>query len=505
MNLSENLKRIRKDNNLSQEQLADKLGVSRQSVSKWESGLAYPEMDKVLQICKMFNLNIDELLNQNIKEVNETKQSKNNINKFVDDFLDYITKAIDMFGCMKFKDKVKCLFEQIVIIGLITIVLLILGIIVSNIVSSILGFLPSKIYYTLYNILINGIYLLLCLVLGISLVLHIFKVRYLDYYVIIKEKKEEIIIEENIDTDEKNNTEESKEKSKKKFFSKPEKETIIIREPKHSGYKFISGLVKCLVFLLKSLVVLISIGFCASLIVLFLLLTLSLLFIQSGSVFVGTLIILLASIIINLIILDIAYRFIINKKRNSKVLSLSFLSSLIMIGVGTGIFLIGIKDFKYVESTNNSRYSTTEEVLKMKDNMYFGPWVEEDDYIETNSNEVKLVFTYSSHMHHDMYEKDNGHIEIYFSQNYQNVFEIIKGYIEDINNKRIVDYYKYDVKVYTSKENIKKLKENKEKKLQEETEYYDELNELRELNDDLYTQINELENEINDLKNNSCE
>ena len=54
MNLSENLKRIRKDNNLSQEQLADKLGVSRQSVSKWESGLAYPEMDKVLQICKMF-------------------------------------------------------------------------------------------------------------------------------------------------------------------------------------------------------------------------------------------------------------------------------------------------------------------------------------------------------------------------------------------------------------------------------------------------------------------
>ena len=48
MNLADNLKRIRKDNNLSQEQLAEKLGVSRQSVSKWESGLSYPEMDKVL-------------------------------------------------------------------------------------------------------------------------------------------------------------------------------------------------------------------------------------------------------------------------------------------------------------------------------------------------------------------------------------------------------------------------------------------------------------------------
>ena len=74
MNLSDNLKRIRKENNLSQEQLADKLGVSRQSVSKWESGQAYPEMDKVLQLCQLFNLNIDELLNQNIKDVNNKKQ-----------------------------------------------------------------------------------------------------------------------------------------------------------------------------------------------------------------------------------------------------------------------------------------------------------------------------------------------------------------------------------------------------------------------------------------------
>ena len=76
MNLSDNLKKIRKENNLSQEDLAEKLGVSRQSVSKWESGSAYPEMDKVLQLCKMFDLNIDELLNQNIKEVEKNKQSK---------------------------------------------------------------------------------------------------------------------------------------------------------------------------------------------------------------------------------------------------------------------------------------------------------------------------------------------------------------------------------------------------------------------------------------------
>ena len=229
MNLSDNLKRIRKENNLSQEQLADKLGVSRQAVSKWESNQAYPEMDKVLQICKMFNLNIDELLNQNIKEVNETKQSKNNVNKFIDDFLDYITKTVDMFSSMKLKEQLKCILEQLVIIGVITLILLILGVIVKNIVSSILNFLPESLYYTLYNILINGVYVLLCLVLGVSLVLHIFKIRYLDYYVIVKEKKEEVI-EETI-TEETNVKE---EKKKRKFFSKPEREKIIIREHKHS-------------------------------------------------------------------------------------------------------------------------------------------------------------------------------------------------------------------------------------------------------------------------------
>ena len=51
-NLSNNLKKIRKEHHLSQEQLADELGVSRQAISKWESGTAYPEMEKILQICE---------------------------------------------------------------------------------------------------------------------------------------------------------------------------------------------------------------------------------------------------------------------------------------------------------------------------------------------------------------------------------------------------------------------------------------------------------------------
>ena len=181
--LSENLKRIRKDNNLSQEQLAEKLGVSRQSVSKWENGEAYPEMDKVLQLCKMFNLNIDELLNQDIKEVNESKQSKINVDKYVKDFLDYITKTINLFSSMKFKDIIKCLIEQCFIGISILIVTLILGTLLGNLFHGVFFFIPHEYYYSVYN-LFSSIYFVFAFIVGLCLMLHIFKVRYLDYFVI---------------------------------------------------------------------------------------------------------------------------------------------------------------------------------------------------------------------------------------------------------------------------------------------------------------------------------
>ena len=53
MSLGENLQFLRKKNNITQEQLAEQLDVSRQSVSKWESDSSYPEMDKLLQLNKI--------------------------------------------------------------------------------------------------------------------------------------------------------------------------------------------------------------------------------------------------------------------------------------------------------------------------------------------------------------------------------------------------------------------------------------------------------------------
>ena len=62
MSFGENLQTIRKKNQLSQEGLAEMLGVSRQAVSKWELGEGYPEVDKLLILSKKLNISLDSLL-----------------------------------------------------------------------------------------------------------------------------------------------------------------------------------------------------------------------------------------------------------------------------------------------------------------------------------------------------------------------------------------------------------------------------------------------------------
>ena len=66
MSLGENLQFLRKKDNITQEQLAEQLEVSRQSVSKWESDTAYPEMDKILQICDLFHVDMDNLVRKDV-------------------------------------------------------------------------------------------------------------------------------------------------------------------------------------------------------------------------------------------------------------------------------------------------------------------------------------------------------------------------------------------------------------------------------------------------------
>ena len=64
MKFSDNLIKLRKGKGWSQEDLADKLGLSRQAVSKWEVGTSKPDIDNVIKLSKLFEISIDELVNK---------------------------------------------------------------------------------------------------------------------------------------------------------------------------------------------------------------------------------------------------------------------------------------------------------------------------------------------------------------------------------------------------------------------------------------------------------
>jgi len=69
MKFGENLKTVRKNKKMSQEQLAEKVNVSRQSVSKWENGEAYPEMNNILELCKIFNCKLNDLVHADMSDI----------------------------------------------------------------------------------------------------------------------------------------------------------------------------------------------------------------------------------------------------------------------------------------------------------------------------------------------------------------------------------------------------------------------------------------------------
>ena len=84
MAFSENLQYIRTQAGITQEQLAEQLEVSRQSVSKWESGASFPEMDTLLRICDLYDVNLDTLLRGSVEEsnVSDTAQYDTFMNQF---------------------------------------------------------------------------------------------------------------------------------------------------------------------------------------------------------------------------------------------------------------------------------------------------------------------------------------------------------------------------------------------------------------------------------------
>ncbi len=102
MTFGERLYELRKSKNISQEELAELLDVSRQSISKWENDKAYPEMTRLLFMSEYFDVSLDYLMrgteeNENKEEVSVSYKAKNMLmvwNSFVSNLSDKQRKLI---------------------------------------------------------------------------------------------------------------------------------------------------------------------------------------------------------------------------------------------------------------------------------------------------------------------------------------------------------------------------------------------------------------------------
>ena len=459
---SENLKIIRKEHNLSQEQLADELGVSRQAISKWESSIAYPEMDKIIALCDKFNLNIDDLLHKDIKEVKGEEESKKKINSIFEDFLKFITNTINLFSNMNFKSKVKCLFEQLVVAFVLFIFSMIIYSVLENLFGHFISFLPDKVYYFITNLL-NSILIVGLLVISIIVITYIFKTRYLDYYEKIKNDSEKSEDSQYL------SKEENTEKKNKIIFKRNENK-IIIRDPKHSEYSFFNTLFKIIIGVIKFFVLCFGLFVAFVLICLFIAFVISFLLYKTGFFFIGLLLTILSSSLITIIILLLILNFVFNRKNDKKKMIWNFIVSLIFLGIGFGMIFIGTISFDVIEN-DKSLLKTIIKEYDMKDDLVIFPYAgSEIEYVKANNNNLKIEYTINKYCDINSHYNEEQDDTIMHWTYCDNPTRFIREFIKNANNKKIIFINNRieKITIYTNQKNIDTLKRNWNNYLREE-------------------------------------
>ena len=449
MKFCDKLAKQRKNNNLSQEQLADKLGVSRQAVSKWEQGTSYPDMDKIISMCKILNCNLDDLIEDGIIE-GKSSANKINFNNYFNDFLNFITKSYNMFWSMKFKEKIKCLFELFITF----LILIISGLVIYFIVDDLFfdNFMDVLGINFIIQKLISPIFILSLIVIGIIIFLHLFKIRYLDYFITVydsdvKEKIKEKALEE------------EKVVNNKKYIIEKPKEKIVIRDPKHSTFNFFNVLGKIILYILKFFIFILMILAIFFTIALIAIGAIWITFIKYGDIFIYLLITIIGLVCISFIIINFLYNFIFNRATKLKLNFILFIISLIFIGVGLGISTIKFMNYDYV-TLDKSKLEIHEKIIPMKDNIVL-PHNNINYIIDNNQNDIKLkIYLPKNTSYTIYYNKDQYEIYHIYMDNLS-IFDMYNITLNELKENKIIDYDKsFIIDVYISEKNYEIIKEN---------------------------------------------
>ncbi len=454
MKFGDKLVSLRKKYGYSQEDLAAKLNVSRQSVSKWESNNTYPETDKIVQICNIFDCKMDDLINDKVLDVSQCeRKNRNNWSMVFDSLLEFLTKSVNMFSSMKFSSALRCVIEIIFLI----LCLMIAGAIVSSvcieIIMNIFSFVSGHAYYVVRGI-VSGIFEVVLCGLGFIILIHIYKVRYLDYYDKLVSETEnssnkvdfekDNVVEDKVKDKQVNDTSETKFKLEQKTPK------IIIRD-KHEPFAFLSVISKIIVAFCKFVTVFIVMAFACSLILLVFALVVGLSLGFSSLLFSGIDLGIVSAIVVNVLILLILITFIFDKKINWKVITYVFLVSLLLCGVGIGLAFIGIKDFRFVDN-NSDGIEFVDKTLRFDymDNLiidapYYGSHELEIIVDDTMNEEIEVVahvdsradivdLNYNVYRHYGLMKH---HIWYDYSFRFPEAYKLI---VDDLKNHIIRDY-----------------------------------------------------------------
>ncbi|NLE30965.1 helix-turn-helix domain-containing protein [Candidatus Dojkabacteria bacterium] len=457
MSIRKNLEYLRKQKKLSQEELAYKLGVSRQAVSKWESGAAFPETEKMMSICKIFDCSLDDLINGDIAQLEIDKDRKYTFNDLVNEVTDIVSRTFNMFDNMTLKSIFRFGFEMIILFLIILLLhipfsyLFSLG---NNVLQNINGNI-SNLFISIWKLITEVVYIVVAVVSFV----YIYKIRFLDKFEIAKkedrkpqESKEEVVKEEIVD-----------KKGRK----------VEIRRYDFGLFSFIGKValffIKCFTAFISLPIIFLLFASVASVLI-------GIVLMFNGVIFIGVIIFLLSLIVFTISLLYILYNFIVNHRSDWQKIFIFFVACVVGFGIGAGLSVLEFSKMKISnEAPKNVVREKKEEIIEMKNNYVLQNIPYDTQYIvdETLGNHLRIEIEYYDEFTQDVKVEtyDNPASDIYVSPARKLSVDLSQLYtilINDLKEKTISDYSALGniyVKVYASELNINKLKENIDKRI----------------------------------------
>ena len=466
MKFGENLQKLRKEKGISQEQLAEQLGVTRQSVSKWESGNSYPEMDKIVAICNLFHCDMDVLINKDITEEREKKDASSVVKEIFSGVTNYVKKTIYLFEHKSLKDIIKMCVQVFIIICVILLFaipfMLLKEIVVSLFYTGNNWF--SIFFAKFWNFIFNGGYA----ILAIATFLYIFKIKFLD--------NEEIIVEE-VEDKTQNSEEVSEDNSSKTDSSKSsEKKKVKIIKVKKNDFSLLDLLVKAITVCLKCLFVLFLIPVIIGTIMLLIGLVLLIVLIFKGLFLAGPILLFLGGIVFAIVLIELMLDFIFNLKFSKRRIIITIISSIVVSSIGLGLSIWYFLNLNVINDVPTSfKTETKEEIYTMTDDflIHYDDYSFNTRFVEDNSliNQVRVRIDYYTIANDVSIERTDNEVYLnYETVDGVNIKQITDSIIKDLKHNKIHTYDQLgqvSITITTSKINVDKIQDNYQKYLDE--------------------------------------